>query len=177
MPQNILVAKKLRPATWLEHTHTQGVANFQTLIISKHFDCINRKKDKNQEFSFCSDKVFSNFGKKHIWNSNSMLSYYFLIFVDINKPTGHRIIKCLRTRSFILNLFPKLSHSFDHPLDSPIDSELTNHGFFHNFCWGLCSHLSLVLLCKNWQIVGCQRQSQIGVKIPTFTSITFSLWY
>ena len=135
------------------------------------------KKDKNQDFSFCSDKVFSNFGLKHIWNSNSMLSYYFLIFVDINKPTGHRIIKCLRTRSFILNLFPKLSHSFDHPLDSPIDSELTNHGFFHNFCWGLCSHLSLVLLCKNWQIVGCQRQSQIGVKIPTFTSITFSLWY
>ena len=156
MPQNILVAKKLRPATWLEHTHTQGVANFQTLIISKHFDCINRKKDKNQEFSFCSDKVFSNFGLKHI--------------------------KCLRTRSFILNLFPKLSHSFDHPLDSPIDSELTNHRlflfiFFHNFCWGLCSHLSLVLLCKNWQIVGSQRQSQIGVKIPTFTSITFSLWY
>ena len=34
---------------------------------------------------------------------------------------------------------------------------------------------TLVLYLKNWQIVDCQRQSQIGVKIPTFSSITFSL--
>ena len=93
-----------------------------------------------------------------------------------------RIIKCLGTRHFLLNLFPKSSHSFGHPLDSPIDSELTNHWmflfiFFLHFCWGLCSHLSLALFWKDWQIVGCQRQSQIGVKIPTFPYITFSLWY